>query len=306
MRVWGGYTPTPTFRLRLADGRSAFFKGVEPAANAFARAAHAREERVHRELSHLIEPWAPHFYAAIERDGWAVMLLEDLGPKCAPPWRPCLARRVARALADFHSDTWGTPLSLWLPPPDQQMTADGRLWRLPARADRLAPVAGLAGDCAADALAWLGSALPALDQSCRAAAVNNPPYAMLHRDVRSGNLRWVGGRLRLVAWPHVGLGPAEYDLAAFAQSVAAEGGPPHQQVVAWYAEAGPVRPEALDAAVAALAAYFAGQAWRAPIPGLPRLRPFQRRQLRVTLAWAARRLSLPPPTSLDAIPIAGG
>ena len=27
VRVWGGYSPTPTFRLTLADGQRAFFKG---------------------------------------------------------------------------------------------------------------------------------------------------------------------------------------------------------------------------------------------------------------------------------------
>jgi hypothetical protein len=54
----------------------------------------------------------------------------------------------------------------------------------------------------------------------------------------------------------------------------------------------------LDAEVADLALYFADQAWRPDIPGLPRLRAFQRRQFRITLAWAARRLHLPPPTWL--------
>ena len=43
-------------------------------------------------------------------------------------------------------------------------------------------------------------------------------------------------------------------------------------------------------------------AWREPVPGLPRLRPFQQAQLRVTLAWAARRLDLPPPSWLAALP----
>ena len=57
-RVWGGYTPTPTFRLRLGDGRGALFKAVGPTSNAFSRAAHDREERVYRELSDVIAPWA--------------------------------------------------------------------------------------------------------------------------------------------------------------------------------------------------------------------------------------------------------
>src|ERR1700690_4306283 len=72
--AWGGYTPTPTYRLRLEDGRRAFFKATNPEANDFSRAAHSREERVYRELGNLINPWAPSFYGAFECDTWRVLL----------------------------------------------------------------------------------------------------------------------------------------------------------------------------------------------------------------------------------------
>ncbi len=36
--------------------------------------------------------------------------------------------------------------------------------------------------------------------------------------------------------------------------------------------------------------------------GLPRLRSIQRRQLKATLAWAARRFGLPDPRWLSAVP----
>ena len=48
-------------------------------------------------------------------------------------------------------------------------------------------------------------------------------------------------------------------------------------------------------AVAWIAGFFADLAWRPPIPGLPRLRAFQRQQLGVMLAWASRRLHLSEP-----------
>src|SRR5207302_780635 len=104
----------------LADGRGAFFKAVDPSSNDFARAAHAREERAYRELGDLITPWAPAFYGAFQRDAWHVLLLEDLGPKSAPPWTPTLARRVVRAYGDFHRATLGLPLPSWLPRSEQQ------------------------------------------------------------------------------------------------------------------------------------------------------------------------------------------
>ncbi len=44
-RVWGGYAPTPTFRLALAVGRRAFFKDTNHTSNDSSRYALAVEER---------------------------------------------------------------------------------------------------------------------------------------------------------------------------------------------------------------------------------------------------------------------
>jgi hypothetical protein len=103
-------------------------------------------------------------------------------------------------------------------------------------------------------------------------------------------------------WPFASVGPAEFDAAAFAQAVAAEGGPTPERVLAWYEEVVALRPGALDACIAGIAGLFADRAWRPPVPGLPRLRSIQRRQLKATLPWAARRLDLPHPEWIDAVP----
>ncbi len=302
MRVWGGYSPTPTYRLRLADGRRVFFKGTGPSVTDVARAAHPREERVYRELGDFIGPWAPAFYGSFRCGDWDVMLLEDLGPKSAPPWPPALARRVARACGDFHRATLGLPLPAWIRQPEDYLSTARFTWAWAAEPDALGLLAGLAGERVGEALRWLDAALPALASASRTLADLGPPHALLHLDIRSDNLRWTNGRLYLFDWPHVGAGPAEFDAAAFAQSITVEGGPEAEQVMAWYAERAPLRPEVLDASVAAIAGFFAHGSWRPDIPGLPRLRTFQRRQLRVTLAWAARRLSLPDPSWLGGIP----
>lgn len=300
-RVWGGYGPSPTYRLRLADGRGAFFKAVNPESNEFMHSAHAREEQVYRELGELIGPWAPAFYGAIHGDGWDVMLLEDLGPKSAPPWTLALARRAAGALADFHAATRGAALPDWLPQPKRLLTPMAALWGRGMETESLRGVVDMAGDQRDAAGRWLEAALPTLAQASRRMPDVEPPHALLHFDVRSDNLRWVHGRLRLVDWPHVALGPPELDAAAFAQSVTVEGGPGAEQVMAWYGERGSLRDDALDASVAWLAAFFAYHAWRPDIDGLPRLRLFQRQQLAVCLTWAARRLDLPPPAWLAGV-----
>ena len=292
---------TPMIVTVLADGRRAFFKGAGPDDTEFARAAFAREERAYRDLGPLLAPWAPAVYGAVRDGAWSALLLEDLGPASTPPWSPTLGRNVAAAYADFHRATTDVPLPAWVPQPEKYVGPFAAMWGRLAREGALPRVAALAGDRAGEALRWLETAQPALAQAGEVLVRIPPPHALLHGDTRSDNLRWRDGRLRLFDWPHVGSGPAEFDLAAFAESVTVEGGPEPERFVAWYAARAPVRADALDASVSAIAAFFANGAWQPDIPGLPRLRPFQRAQLRVTLAWAARRLALPPPTWLDAI-----
>ena len=299
-RVWGGYGPTPTYRLRLADGRGLFLKGINQDSHPFASAAFEREERVYRELSGLVAPWAPSCYGAITHEDWRALLLEDVGPKSAPPWTPTLARNAARDFAAFHASTLGRDLPAWLPR-FRDSGADVS-WEATAReSDDLRLVAELAGESATSAHAWLRSSLPRLAGAARAALTLPGPYALTHNDVRSDNLRVANGRLRLFDWPFAEVGFPEFDLAEFAQSVAVDGGPEPERIVAWYSERLSVRSEALDACIAWIAAYFAHSAWQPEEPMLPRLRRFQRQQLAVTLRWAARRLQLAEPVWVAAL-----
>jgi hypothetical protein len=299
-RVWGGYSPTPTYRLLLADGRRAFFKGVHAASSTFARDALVREERVYRELGAVIAPWSPRYYGALRVHDWHALLLEDLGPKSAPPWTLGLTRRVTHAYADFHAATLGATLPAWLDRPPQAFGST--TWEGVALTSQgMRSVAALAGARTDEAHAWLSAARPALSRAGDRASELAGPQALLHLDTRSDNLRYAGGRLALFDWPWASVGRPEFDVTAFAQSVTVEGGVAPEQIVAWYAERLPLCAEALDAAVSWLAAFFALSAWQSEVPDLPRLRSFQRRQLAVVLRWAARRLRLPDPAWVESI-----
>lgn len=301
-RIWGGYAPSVTFRLTLADGRRAFFKGVNATSNDHMRRALVQEERVYRELGPRLSPWAPAFFGAFKRADWHVLLLEDLGPADTPPWTAGKARRAAHAYAEFHRATYGQALPRWLPRSLLWGKLFGRWDELTAEPAGLDHLAALAGARAAEARAWLDEAVPTLRQASKGLATIRPPYSLLHFDTRSDNMRLTGGRLRLFDWPFACAGPPEVDAAAFAQSIACEGGPAPEDFIAWYATGLPLRDPVLDHTVATIAGYFASMAWRPPVPGLPRLRSIQRRQLRASLAWAARRLHLPPPSWLEAVP----
>jgi hypothetical protein len=194
------------------------------------------------------------------------------------------------------------PLPDWLPRPEQHVLAPSRAWNWAADREQVQALASLAGDRRSDALRWLEGALPVLVDASHSLANVGAPSAFLHRDVRSDNLRWVGKQLRLFDWPHAGAGPGESDAVEFAQSVAAEDGPAPEQVMASYGERAPVRSDVVDGVVASVAGYLAERAWGPDIPGLPRLRALQRRQLVVTLAWASRCLGLSQPDWLERVP----
>ena len=308
-RAFGGYGPSATFRLLLANGRRAFFKGVYPLPEGSqVKWVLDKEERVFERLGELIRPWAPAYYGALRVEGWHALLLEDVGPSTVPPWTRSKARAATQAYAEFHSSSLGRRLPRWLPGTGSSLlgTTRGRAWeRLRETPNGLARLARLAGTRARQARRWLETHVPALDESARAIRRTRGPHALLHLDTRSDNIRVHPGApvpLRLFDWPFAQVGPPELDFMPYAQSVTAEGGPDPETLTAWYGEVLPLRTDVLASSAAHFAGFFAGSAWRADPEGLPRLRPWQRQQLKVSLAWAARLLDLPEPAWLEAVP----
>lgn len=301
-RAYGGYGPSATFRVALENGRSAFVKGTYPPPPGSAVVWNLdRESEVYRRAGRFLTPWAPAYLGEIRRDGWHLVALEDVRGETVPPWTSDRTRRAAVSYAEFHCSTHGRRLPAFLS--RTQHRAFGVWWRRMAREDDgYARLATLAGPEKAAAARWLRRAGPELRRAECALARVREPFVLMHFDTRSDNVRLQGRLLRLFDWPFASVGPHEFDLAAFAQSVTAEGGPLPEDVVRWYADVLLVRGSALRASVAGIAGYFADRAPRPPLAGLPRLRSIQRRQLKASLAWAARLLELPDPIWLDTVP----
>jgi Phosphotransferase enzyme family len=301
-RAFGGYGPSATFVLNLDDGRRIFFKGVYPLSEGSAvRWSLDVEERVYQELGHAIRPWAPQYLGSVRADGWHALLLESVTGRRFPPWAQRTAALAARSYAAFHASTIGGTLPDWLPR-DQHLEFVGFWQGIAADREAFERLIGAAGHRRADAQAWLSENLDALAAAEPPLADVGRPFALLHFDTRSDNIRLDGDLLRMFDWPFACVGPVEFDLAAFAQSIESEGGPAAEHVVGWYEEVLTVREDVLSASVAAIAGYFGERAPLADPPGLPRLRSVQRRQLKASLAWAARELRLPPPHWLAAVP----
>jgi fructosamine-3-kinase len=292
MRCWGGYAPTPTYRLVLQDGRRAFFKGVCQTSSDTVQNALLAEERAYQELSSLLSAWMPHFYASVHVADWHILLLEDLGPRSVPPWTPRKTRAITHALAAFHRSSSVVSPPSWLPVPADELASES--WSRTASASQdFQHIAALAGDAAPQALAWLHQISPTIERAMQNPILMDGPYAIVHGDLRSDNLRFRQGQLYLFDWPYVALGRPEWDIVGFAQSVTVEGGPLPEQVMYWYEEQFPLTAEAVEASLAWFLTFFALRAWQPDIPGLPRLRRFQRQQLGVLIAWATRHWSFP-------------
>jgi thiamine kinase-like enzyme len=298
-RTFGGYGPSATFVVRLADGRQLFFKAVYPLPEGSSvKWMLDDEERVYETLQEIINPWAPRYYGSLRLDGWHGLVLEAIHGERVIPWTESKARRAAHSFAEFHASTVGRQLPEWLPRDRHREFAV--FWREIAddasAQDRLATLG------ATGAARWLDDSLPTLVAAEQELESAGEPYALLHSDTRSDNVRLQGNLLRIFDWPFAFAGPAEFDVAAFAQAIASEGGPDAEQVAGWYSDVLATREDLLTAAITGLAGYFADRAARPEVPGLPRLRSVQRQQLKASLAWAARRLSLPDPEWLRRVP----
>jgi aminoglycoside phosphotransferase (APT) family kinase protein len=111
---------------------------------------------------------------------------------------------------------------------------------------------------------------------------------LLHLDVRSDNLLVTSGGVVFVDWPHACVGVPVLDLVAWAPSVALEGGPAPEGLVALSESASRVDRGVLAVLVAAFGGFLVEHSLRPPPPGLPTLRSFQAAQGEVALAWLRR------------------
>ncbi len=260
----GGWTTNERWSLDLADGRRAFAK----MATNDVLARFLRDE--HRHLSLFDEDFRCEILAW--GDGEQPMLiLEDLrDARWPPPWEPGDVERVLAAL----ERVWAMPTE-GLPAPKQLETMFNG-WRTVAT-----DPSGFLGLGFAS-LDWLEVCLPTLVEAESSATYEGDDF--IHMDVRSDNLCFANDRVVLVDWNWALRGSRTFDLAGWLPSLRLEGGPLPEEVA-----------PGLGALAAYIAGYFAKNAHLPPPPTAPRVRRFQRRQLRIALPWACRELGLPLP-----------
>ena len=264
-RIDRGYTPADRRVVTTADGRRAF---VKTATNDDTATWLDVERRVY---AHVRGAFLPRFLA-YEDGPRPMMALEDLsGAHWPPPWSAprVAALRTALATVNVSPPPPGLPR---LEPLDRLVVGWTRVTADPR------PFLSLGVASAR----WLERSLPALlDASASAPLVGD---ALLHFDVRSDNVCFVGDRAVLIDWNHAAIGDPRVELGFFAPSLAYEGGPSPDE---WLPD---------EPGIAAMVSgYFAAAAGLPPpFPGA-KVRDLQRRQLAEALPWAVRALGLEPP-----------
>lgn len=296
-----GFSPGVAARLRLADSRRVFVKAAGPKPNPGLPAIHRQEARVVSALP--VSTPSPRLLAVYDEGedssgaaaGWIVLVFEEVeGHHPAQPWEPGELKRVLEALAGLGDLLTPSPLA---EPVVQSASAAfasapgiyGRLtgWRQLFDAKRLDEDASAKTDRLDAWSARNLDALVALEAQAAQAAAGS---TLLHFDVRADNLLLSPGRVWFVDWPLACVGAAWVDAVFFAPSIAMQGGPAPEEVIAQIPACRAADPQAVTAVIAAVAGFFTHRALQPPPPGLPTVRAFQAAQGAVARRWLEERI----------------
>jgi len=259
----GGYSTAERYTVALDDGRRVFVK----TADAEHMAAWLRRE--HEIYASLRGSFIPELLAFDDDGRRPLLVIEDLShADWSPRWTPERIATVRAALDELHACA---PPPNTLPVRETYAGWFGR-WHI-VEADP-GPFLSLG----LRTPAWLAERLPAIVAAADAAPVDGE--AVTHLDVRSDNLCTLDGRAVLVDWNFVSFAAPELDLAAWACSLALEGGPPPWELLA-----------GSPGLAAFIAGIFAAVAGLPPPETAPTVREFQARQLAVALDWLDRELA---------------
>jgi hypothetical protein len=232
--------------MTLDDGSTAFVKAAMTPETAGRLRA---EARVYIALN---ASFAPRLLAWDDSEDWPILILEDLGmAHWPPPWSPRQIGQVLETLEGVHAASGSVEV------PSLE-TARLRLagWRRVA--EDPAPFLQL-GLCS---MGWLTRALPDLLAAEKAAVLEGGD--LLHLDVRSDNVAFLGDRVVLVDWDSATRGNGVLDVVAWLPSLHAEGGPAPEAILANE-----------SALIGLVAGYWAARAGL-PVPvGAPRAREVQ-------------------------------
>jgi aminoglycoside phosphotransferase (APT) family kinase protein len=277
----GGFSPGVAARVVCADGTGHFIKAVSREANPDSPGLHRQEAEVLAALDPLITAGRlpiPRLRGTVDRDPWTALVLEDVdGRHPAQPWRSGEIERVLAALD--HLAEVLTPAPIAVPTVGERFADAFTGWRTLARSPQHDGLDRWT-------LAHLGE-LAALEATWAAHAAGD---TLLHTDVRADNLLLTPDRVVVVDWPHACRGAAFVDPVFLAPSVAMQGGPGLDDLLALSRAGRAAGRQDLAATMCAVAGYLTQRSLEPAPAGLPTVRAFQAAQGAVARRWLAELL----------------
>jgi Phosphotransferase enzyme family len=273
----GGFTPGPASRLRCADGTRAFVKAVGAELNPDSPSMHRREAQIMGALPP--SPLVPQLLDTYDDGSWVALLYVEVdGHTPHLPWQPDELDSVLAMIDRLHEEL--TPCPLPSVETAAELLADDLCsWRTLAS---LPHVPSSLDEWSARHLEGLAE----LEAGWVAASAGD---TLLHTDLRADNMLVTSDTVVFVDWAHACRGAAWLDVAAWAPSVAMQGGPDPGSLVARHGPTARADADRLTAVVAAIAGYFTLAQTRPAPPGLPTLRAFQAAQGTEARAWLKER-----------------
>jgi Ser/Thr protein kinase RdoA (MazF antagonist) len=263
--VTRGYTTASRLIVTCADGTSVFVKGAtDPHTATWLRTEYGVYSQVHASFLPAMRAWA-------DDGSFPFLVLEDLTEAA---WQAHWTMARIGQVLDTLRQVAATRAPTNLPSLEERRSSLSG-W---ARVEREPELFLAVGLCSA---AWLSHSINALMTA--EAGTELAGDDLVHGDVRSDNLCFVGDRVVLVDWNWACRGNGIIDIAGWLPSLHLEGGPPPDMIL-------PEQPHL----AAIISGYFAARAGLPADQASPQIRALQRAQLQVALAWVVIALGLPP------------
>jgi len=279
----GGFSPGVASRLTTGTtGETVFLKAVSPLPNPDSPRFHRQEALVAARLPAAAP--APRLRWSLDEgpDGWVVLVFDAVdGRTPTLPWDDAELGLVLAAVDG---------LALTLTPSPVPETVVGRVAETGLFGKRY--WTRLQNDPPPTLDAWSArhlDALVALEADIADATAGD---SLVHMDLRADNVLVTERGVVVVDWPCAQIGAPWLDLVCLAPSVAMQGGPLPEALMARSAVGRAAGANTLRSAVAGIAGFFTAMSLLSPVPGLPTLRQFQADQGAIARAWLGRLAGL--------------
>ena len=276
----GGLSPGAATRILAASGRRVFLKAVGPTPNIRSPGFYRREAAIVPLLpASVLSPRLLWSYDEGE-EGWVALAFEDIqGRQTTLPWIPAELDRVVACLVELTDALTPAPMSAeqvglaesW------GVVTSSRWMRLAEQADRL-------DDWSRQHL----DVLVILEADAAAAVAGD---TLLHLDLRDDNLLLTPDEVMVIDWAHARIGAPWLDIVLMAPSVAMQGGPDPETLIARHPATRSANPADITAAIVAIAGSLTYGGLQDPPPGLPTLPAFMAAQAAEACRWLQTRIN---------------